>query len=69
MLGTPRDSLYTLDTLLNLDGGVKPEMVATDTRPRAATWPFGLYKTDEGVARLSPLMPAYQLLGPLPVQH
>jgi hypothetical protein len=28
--GTPRDSLYTLDTLLNLDGGVKPEMVATD---------------------------------------
>lgn len=28
--GTPRDSLYTLDTLLNLDGGVKPEIVATD---------------------------------------
>jgi hypothetical protein len=28
--GTPRASLYTLDTLLNLDGGVKPEMVATD---------------------------------------
>lgn len=28
--GTPRDSLYTLDTLLNLDGGVRPEMVATD---------------------------------------
>jgi TnpA family transposase len=28
--GTPRDSLHVLDTLLNLDGGVKPEMVATD---------------------------------------
>jgi TnpA family transposase len=28
--GTPRDSLFILDTLLNLDGGVKPEMVATD---------------------------------------
>ena len=29
--GTPRDSLHILDALLNLDGGVKPEMVATDT--------------------------------------
>jgi TnpA family transposase len=28
--GTPRDSLFILDTLLNLDGGVRPEMVATD---------------------------------------
>ncbi|WP_261574656.1 Tn3 family transposase [Frankia gtarii] len=28
--GTPRDSLHVLDTLLNLDGGVRPEMVATD---------------------------------------
>jgi len=28
--GTPRDSLHILDTLLNLDAGVKPEMVATD---------------------------------------
>ncbi|GAA2593303.1 hypothetical protein GCM10010411_28020 [Actinomadura fulvescens] len=28
--GTPRDSLHILDALLNLDGGVKPEMVATD---------------------------------------
>lgn len=27
--GTPRDSLHILDALLNLDGGVKPEMVAT----------------------------------------
>lgn len=24
--GTPRDSLHILDALLNLDGGVKPEM-------------------------------------------
>ncbi|MGP3920991.1 Tn3 family transposase [Nonomuraea sp. 10N515B] len=28
--GTPRDSLYILDTLLNLDGGIKPELVTTD---------------------------------------
>ncbi|GAA3690807.1 hypothetical protein GCM10022224_065330 [Nonomuraea antimicrobica] len=28
--GTPRDSLHILDALLNLDGGVKPEMVTTD---------------------------------------
>lgn len=28
--GTPRDSLRTLDTLLNLDAGAKPERVATD---------------------------------------
>ncbi|MGW1404029.1 Tn3 family transposase [Streptomyces sp. NPDC002405] len=28
--GTPRDSLHILDTLLNLDAGAKPEMVATD---------------------------------------
>ncbi|MGW1641561.1 Tn3 family transposase [Streptomyces lavendulae] len=28
--GTPRDSLFILDTLLNLDGGARPEMVATD---------------------------------------
>lgn len=28
--GTPRDSLHILDTLLNLDAGVKPEMVAID---------------------------------------
>lgn len=28
--GTPRDSLFILDALLNLDGGVKPAMVATD---------------------------------------
>jgi TnpA family transposase len=28
--GTPRDSLFILDALLNLDGGVRPEMVATD---------------------------------------
>jgi TnpA family transposase len=28
--GTPRDSLHILDTLLNLDAGARPEMVATD---------------------------------------
>lgn len=28
--GTPRDSLFILDTLLNLDAGPKPEVVATD---------------------------------------
>lgn len=26
----PRDSLHILDARLNLDAGVKPEMVATD---------------------------------------
>ncbi|MDP9843686.1 Tn3 family transposase [Streptosporangium lutulentum] len=31
--GTPRDSLHILDALLNLDGGVRPEMVATDNDP------------------------------------
>lgn len=29
--GTVRDSLYVLDTMLNLDGGPKPEIVASDT--------------------------------------
>ena len=29
--GTVRDSLYVLDTMLNLDGGPQPEMVASDT--------------------------------------
>ena len=28
--GTPCDSLHILDTLLNLDAGARPEMVATD---------------------------------------
>jgi TnpA family transposase len=28
--GTPRDSLHILDTLLNLDPGVKRNMIATD---------------------------------------
>ncbi len=41
--GTPRDSLDTLDTLLNLDGGVKPEMVATDNASYS-DMAFGLYK-------------------------
>lgn len=46
MRGTPRDSLYTLDTLdtlLNLDGGVRPEMVATDNASYS-DMAFGLYK-------------------------
>ncbi len=41
--GTPRDSLFTLATLLNLDGGVKPEMVATDNASYS-DMAFGLYK-------------------------
>lgn len=41
--GTPRDSLCTLDTLLNLDGGVKPEMAATDNASYS-DMAFGLYK-------------------------
>lgn len=34
--GTPRDSLHILDALLNLDGGVKPEM-PPPTTPRTPT--------------------------------
>ncbi|MGH3436071.1 MAG: Tn3 family transposase [Sciscionella sp.] len=41
--GTPRDSLFILDTLLNLDGGVKPEMVATD-HASYSDMVFGLFK-------------------------
>jgi TnpA family transposase len=41
--GTPRDSPFTLDTLLNLDGGVRPEMVATDNASYSDI-AFGLYK-------------------------
>ncbi|CAM5256148.1 hypothetical protein GCM10010266_67190 [Streptomyces griseomycini] len=41
--GTPRDSLFTLDTLLNLDGGVRPETVATDNASYS-DMAFGLYK-------------------------
>lgn len=40
--GTPRDSLFTLDRLLNLDGGVRPEMVATDNASYS-DMAFGLY--------------------------
>lgn len=36
--GTPRDSLHILDALLNLDAGVKPEMVATDNASYVVTW-------------------------------
>ena len=35
--GTPRDSLFILDTLLNLDSGVRPEMVATDNASYVVT--------------------------------
>jgi hypothetical protein len=36
--GTVRDSLHILDTLLNLDAGPKPEMVATDNASYSVTW-------------------------------
>ncbi|GAA4329635.1 hypothetical protein GCM10023086_58840 [Streptomyces venetus] len=42
MRGTPHDGLYTLDTL-NLDGGVKPELMATDNASHS-DMAFGLYK-------------------------
>ncbi|MCG5121578.1 Tn3 family transposase [Streptomyces sp. T7(2022)] len=41
--GTPRDSLHILDALLNLDGGVKPAMVATDNASYS-DMVFGLFK-------------------------
>lgn len=41
--GAPRDSLHILDALLNLDGGVKPEMVATDNASYS-DMVFGLFK-------------------------
>lgn len=41
--GTPRDSLHILDALLNLDGGVQPEMVATDNASYS-DMVFGLFK-------------------------
>ncbi|MGB8946635.1 MAG: Tn3 family transposase [Streptomyces sp.] len=41
--GTPRDSLFILDALLNLDGGVKPEMVATDNASYS-DMVFGIFK-------------------------
>ena len=41
--GTPRDSLHILDALLNLDGGVQPEMVATDNAPYSDIV-FGIFK-------------------------
>ncbi|MFC8277113.1 Tn3 family transposase [Streptomyces sp. NPDC057271] len=41
--GTPRDSLHISDALLNLDGGVKPEMVATDNASDS-DMVFGLFK-------------------------
>ncbi len=41
--GTVRDSLHILDTLLNLDAGPKPEMVATDTASYSDIV-FGLFR-------------------------
>ncbi len=41
--GTPRDSLHILDVLLNLDGGPKPEIVATD-EASYSDMVFGLFK-------------------------
>ncbi len=41
--GTPRDSLFILDTLLNLDGGVRPEMIATD-HASYSDMVFGVFK-------------------------
>ena len=41
--GTMRDSLYILDTLLNLDGGPRPEMIATDTASYSDIV-FGLFR-------------------------
>ncbi|CAM5257948.1 hypothetical protein SCANM63S_04398 [Streptomyces canarius] len=41
--GTPRDSLHILDALLNLNGGMKPEMVATDNASYS-DMVFGLFK-------------------------
>ncbi len=41
--GTPRDSPHILDALLNLDGGVKPETVATDNASYS-DMVFGLFK-------------------------
>ena len=41
--GTMRDSLHILDTLLNLDAGPKPDMVATDTASYSDIV-FGLFR-------------------------
>lgn len=47
--GTPRDSLFILDALLNLDGGVKPEMVAGGTlRPLRDPDAAGLDDDEDG---------------------
>ncbi|MCW2880918.1 MAG: hypothetical protein JWQ95_5018 [Sphaerisporangium sp.] len=35
---TTSASLFTLDTLLNLDGGVRPEMIATDNASYSGCW-------------------------------
>jgi len=40
--GTARDSLYILDTILNLEGGPQPEMVASDTAS-SSDMVFGIF--------------------------
>ncbi|GAA3517806.1 hypothetical protein FHR32_007197 [Streptosporangium album] len=52
--GTPRDSLFTLDTLLNLDGGVWPEMVATDNASYSG---HGLRPVQDARLPLRPALP------------
>ncbi|GGW28958.1 hypothetical protein GCM10010340_03250 [Streptomyces griseoloalbus] len=54
--GTPRDSLHILDALLNLDGGVKPEMVATDNASYS-DMVFGLFKILGYRLQLQPAVP------------
>ncbi|MEE1767541.1 hypothetical protein PUR34_04935 [Streptomyces sp. JV185] len=49
MPGTPCASPFTLDALLNLDGGVKPETVTTDNSCSECH-----QSRNENVARLSP---------------
>ena len=52
--GTPRDSLYILDTLLNLDAGPKPEMIATD-EASYSDMVFGMF-----AAAGLPVLPAHR---------
>jgi TnpA family transposase len=40
--GTPRDSLYILDTLINIDAGPQPEVVTTDQASDSDTV-FGIF--------------------------
>ena len=49
--GAPRDSLHILDTLLNLDAGARPEMVATDNALAAALKEYGALRRTIYAAR------------------